>query len=254
MGRILLAIIFIFALIGCGGGSSGSSFVKITQSNLDTILATYKKVLDVSAINIILFTSKPGEYSDSNGIHTCPSGGSYKVTTKSSQKEFIYKECIKDNTKYSGTILMNSNSKSEFEEFLINYANTTEIKIDGNSNINKSSYFIMSLNSLNYKKGNFVLEAKNYSYTIKKITNSMLNTTLTTLVKSSKINAQVKIDTLTPLEQSGINMCPTGGASKVIGDNSSVNIAYSSSMNIDIYLNNSNSILKSYNSCNDLPN
>ena len=260
MKKIILIFSFLFILIGCGGGGGSSKkLVDINQANLNDILATYYSSLDFSEEITYYFRIPPNDFNANDGEYKCNMGGTYNITTKDNQKIFKYNNCkiLNNQTRvevtFKGTVKISNNGfHREFTDF--SFDRYEYIKFSGSldySSGNGLGYYKLNIKNLYSKdkvevklKGGVYERSEDYN---KHITIKSINTTAT----SSKLDGNIKIQTISKIKRN--QKCPTSGEIKISGSKDYLDIKYRSTMNIDVYLNNSNSVITSFNDCGDFP-
>ena len=261
MKKLALIFSFLFILIGCGGGggNSNNKFVDISQANLNDILATYKSSSYLNHYIIAYLTLPPSNYNTNDGKYDCNMGGTYSVTTKNNQKIFEYNNCKVLNVQtrvevtFKGTIKMSNNgSHREYIDFFFN--RFEDIKFSGiidHNLANGTESYKLNLSSVLAKFNNGVtVELKDAIfeyYNDKHLSTESINSTAT----SSKLDGYIKVETISKIKQS--QKCPTSGEVKISGSKDYLYIKYRKSMNIDVYLNGDNSVITSFNDCDDFP-
>ena len=255
MKKSILVLSFIFILIGCGGGNgtSNNKSAKITQSNVDDIVAAYYDSVDLDSgiglvTGVILST-----YNNSSGTHNCSNGGDYEVSKSGGTIRYKFNNCKDNNKEMNGVIVSKNNNKDiEVENFVLK-DNQTTLNYNGHIKAQSNSHQTINIDrALWDKKGVYKIETKNSVYNINKSGNTK-NTDISSLANSSKIDGWIKIDTTKAIKKVSGDICPKDGRIRVRGESNYIDIQYNSDFSVDIYFNGDSSVITSYNSCNDIP-
>jgi len=255
MKNLALVFSLIFMVIGCGGGGSSGSTnknAKITQSNVDNIVATYYDSVDLDngiglLVGIIFLT-----FDNSSGTHNCSNGGDYEVSNSSGTIRYKFNNCKDSNGEMSGVIVAKDNNNDVVVENFVLKDNKATLNYNGHIKAQSNSQTINIDRALWENKGIYKIETKNGVYNINKSGNTW-NTDISSLANSSKIDGWIKIDTTKAIKKVSGDACPKDGRIRVRGESNYIDIQYNSDFSVDVYFNGDSSVITSYNSCNDIP-
>jgi len=257
--KVWLAVLAMFAVIGCGGGGSGPDLPSADENLTKFDTNNYKRAASTpfKSYELVNYVRKgpfdalgdAGFLADLNQIgqyykvanepvadttETCPQGGTVNINGN----VITFNDCKANNYTYNGT-LEDSNNSLAFNLTIRSEGEGVEtfiLKGEASENGNVKE---LKIDKLKYQFGNKTeLELTNYTLKETKVNSNTTKVEINGYVKYYIATGaiSIKIKTLQPVVSIN-DECPTAGKIEVQGDNSTITIEFLSNKNVNVYLN-----------------